>query len=217
MSSNAEATVGPPAGTARARLKQAKQALYREAIVDAAERVFAEHGYEAAKVQAVAKAAGVSLAKLYETFPKKSDVFRAVQADRLDALMRRVGADVMAATTPLERLRRGIDGYLRFHMEHPLFLRVQLQERVPWGTTDEQRTPEQTRAWTAGLQMMKASFDEGMKHGVFVPDDAELCARTVTAMSQVRLASWIAGGQVESPDEVAQAALAQIERTFVKR
>ena len=131
--------------------------------------------------------------------------------------MRRVGADVLAATTPLERLRKGIEGYLRFHMEHPLFLKVQLQERVPWGTTDEQRTPEQTRAWTAGLQMMKASFADGMKDGTFVEDDPELCARTVTAMSQVRLATWIGRGQQETPDEVAQAALQQIERAFVRR
>jgi AcrR family transcriptional regulator len=214
MSSDASATTEPDRLPARARLRQAKQALYREAIVDAAERVFAKHGYDAAKVQAVAKEAGVSLAKLYETFPKKSDVFRAVQADRLQTLMARVGADVLAADTPLERLRRGIEGYLRFHMEHPMFLRVQLQERVPWGTTDEQRTPEQTRAWTAGLEMMKASFAEGMRDGTFVQDDPELCARTVTAMSQVRLAQWIARGQEETPDEVAEAALAQILRAF---
>lgn len=198
----------------RQRLKEARRALYREAIVDAAERVFAEHGYEAAKVQAIAKAAGVSLATFYATFPKKWDAFRAVQADRLGALMREVGAQVLGASDAFGRLRAGLEGYLRFHMAHPEFLRVQLRERVPWGTTDELRTPEQTRAWEAGLQMMIAALKEGMTQGVFREDDPELCARTATAMSQVRLALWEGRGMSEPADVVAREAMIQFVRTF---
>jgi AcrR family transcriptional regulator len=215
VSSETTANAISEAEDARSRLKRAQRALVREAIVDAAERVFAEHGYEAAKVQAVARQAGVSLAKLYDTFPKKSDIFRAVQADRLDALLRQVGAAVLEARSPFDRLRLGIEGYLRFHMERPEFLRLQLREQVPWGTTDEQRTPEQTRAWELGLAMMTATFAEGMRAGIFVQDDPELCARTVTAMSQVRLALWMDRGQTESPDDVAAATVRQLVRTFV--
>jgi len=198
----------------RQRLKEARRALYREAIVDAAERVFAMHGYEAAKVQAIAKAAGVSLATFYATFPKKWDAFRAVQADRLGALMQEVGTQVLGASDAFGRLRAGLEGYLRFHMAHPEFLRVQLRERVPWGTTDELRTPEQTRAWEAGLQMMIAALKEGMAKGVFREDDPELCARTATAMSQVRLALWEGRGMSEPVDGVAREAMIQFVRTF---
>lgn len=198
----------------RQRLKQARRALYREAIVDAAERVFAEHGYDSAKVQAIAKQAGVSLATFYSVFPKKWDVFRAVQADRLQALMQEVGAQVLGARDAFGRVRAGLEGYLRFHMRHPEFLRLQLRERVPWGTTDELRTPEQTRAWEAGLQMMIAALAEGMEQGVFRRDDPELCARTATAMSQVRLALWEGRGMKESADEVAREAMLQLVRTF---
>lgn len=198
----------------RERLKQARRALYREAIIDASERVFAEHGYDAAKVQAIAKAAGVSLATFYAVFPKKWDAFRAVQADRLATLMQRVGTEVLAADDAFGRLRAGLEGYLRFHMEHPEFLRMQLRERVPWGTTDELRTPEQTRAWEAGLQMLIAALKEGMAEGSFREDDPELCARTATAMSQVRLALWEGRGMNESPDAVAREAMLQFVRTF---
>ncbi|MEM7152694.1 MAG: TetR/AcrR family transcriptional regulator [Myxococcota bacterium] len=198
----------------RERLKQARRALYREAIIDASERIFAEHGYDAAKVQAIAKAAGVSLATFYAVFPKKWDAFRAVQADRLASLMQRVGTEVLAADDAFGRLRAGLEGYLRFHMEHPEFLRMQLRERVPWGTTDELRTPEQTRAWEAGLQMLIAALKEGMAEGSFREDDPELCARTATAMSQVRLALWEGRGMNESPDAVAREAMLQLVRTF---
>lgn len=198
----------------RTRLKQARRALYREAIIDAAERVFAEHGYDAAKVQSIAKAAGVSLATFYSVFPKKWDAFVAVQSVRLGQLMQRVGGEVLRATDAFGRLRAGLEGYLQFHMEHPDFLRMQLRERVPWGTTDELRTPEQTRAWEAGLRMMIAAMEDGMGQGVFRKDDAELCARMATAMSQVRLALWEGRGMEEDPHEVAREGMRQFVRTF---
>lgn len=197
------------------RLVEARRALYREAVLDAAERVFAEHGYEAAKVAAIAKAAGLSLQTLYGVFPKKWDVYRAVQADRLTALMTEVGAAVMQAQCPFTRLRSGLEGYLRFHMARPEFLRMQLRERIPWGTIDQQRTPEQTRAWELGLQMMISSFVDGVQAGIFAPTDPELAARTATAMSQVHLAVWIDRGMPESPDAVTRTAMLQIVRTFV--
>ena len=196
------------------RIVMARRALYREAVIEAAEAVFAEHGYDAAKVAAIAKAAGVSLQTLYGIFPKKRDVYRAVQADRLDALMREVGSAVMAATDPFTRLRSGLEGYLRFHMARPDFLRMQLRERIPWGTTDQQRTPEQTRAWELGLQMMIAAFNDGITEGVFVQTDPEVAARTATAMSQVHLSVWIDRGMPRSPDDVAREAMQQIVRTF---
>lgn len=212
MSSTAPARRAEP----RARLQRAKKALYRQAIVDAAERAFAEGGYEAAKVQAIARAAGVSLATLYGVFPKKWDIFRAVQRDRLQALMQTVAALIEDASDPFDRLRCGIEGYLRFHMEHPTFLRLQLQERVPWGTTDELRTPEQTRTWEAGLRMMIDAFSQGMDAGLFARDDPELCARTATAMSQVRLVLWLDRGMTQSPDEVSRAAMLQFVHAFAR-
>ncbi|MEM6993660.1 MAG: TetR family transcriptional regulator, partial [Myxococcota bacterium] len=58
-----------PAENPKKRLLEARRALYRETIIGAAERVFAEHGYDAAKVAAIAKAAGLSLQTLYGIFP----------------------------------------------------------------------------------------------------------------------------------------------------
>ena len=205
-----------PHHSPRKRLKEAKRALYREAILDAAELEFAAHGYEQAKVTDIAKGAGVSLATLYGTFPKKHDVYRALQKDRLQRLMQEVGAQVLAARDPFERLRGGIEGYLRFHMEHPDYLRGQLREGVPWGTTDQLRTPEQTQAWQAGRVMMMTAFEAGMDEGWFVRDDPELCARTATAMSQVRLSLWIDREMDQRVDEVTEAAMQQLLRTFAQ-
>lgn len=209
-------TVQDESSNPRERLIQARRALVRGSIVGAALREFADFGYENAKVNDIAKRAGVSLAAFYAAFPSKWEVFRALHSEMLDALLREVGERVIAAHDAFDRLRFGLEGYLRFHIQHPDFLRVQLRERVPWGTTDELRTPEQTRAWETGLVMLTAAFRQAMDDGLLVEDDAELCARTATAMGQVRLAVWISNHMRESADAVADSANRQIVRTFAR-
>ena len=68
---------------AQENLKDKKRELYREAVLDAAERVFGDVGYEATKVQRVAAEAGVSLTTLYSVFESKWEIYRAVNRRRL--------------------------------------------------------------------------------------------------------------------------------------
>ena len=63
---------------------------------------------------------------------------------------------------------------------------------------------------------MMTAFEAGMEEGWFVRDDPELCARTATAMSQVRLSLWIDREMDQSVDEVAEAAMLQLLRTFAR-
>ena len=90
---------------AKEKLKDARQALYQEHILDAAEQIFAELGYEEAKVVAMAKAAGVSLATVYSTFATKWEIYRAVHARRTAALR----AHLSAREAQILRLRYGLD------------------------------------------------------------------------------------------------------------
>ncbi|MCD0450920.1 TetR/AcrR family transcriptional regulator [Actinocorallia sp. API 0066] len=70
----------------------------RQAIVDAAFRVFARQGYEQASVQDIAEEAGVSKQTVYNHFQDKQAVFSAAMAATADAVL----ADNLAA---VERLR----------------------------------------------------------------------------------------------------------------
>lgn len=195
-------------------MRDARRAVYREAILDAAERAFAGASYQAARVQEIAAQAGVSLATFYATFPKKLDLYRAIHARRLDALMLEIAAGQAAEATVLERIVSGVRSYLTYLMEHPDYLRMHLQERIAWTSTDGLRSPEQAQAWRAGLKMMIAAFEHGIAEGSFDDDDPELMARTLIGMHQVRLALWIERGQQEAPAEVAGAAARQLIRCF---
>src|SRR5689334_4936808 len=72
-------------------LRDARDAMYRAHIVETAERVFSEKGFESTKMQDVAAAAAISLATLYGAFPSKAELYQAIVATRGDELLARVG------------------------------------------------------------------------------------------------------------------------------
>ena len=95
-----------------------------EAILDAAEELFYEHGYDGVTVRGIAKQAGVSHALVHQYVGSKEEIFRAVLA-RSDGLM------VAGATGSLSLLesarlilRRGLEPsgreYLRLLMKSAL-------------------------------------------------------------------------------------------------
>lgn len=62
----------------RQALQEQTRAAYREAILDAAERVFLNDGFQSAKMVDVAEATGVSVGTLYNYFDSKEAVFLAL-------------------------------------------------------------------------------------------------------------------------------------------
>jgi AcrR family transcriptional regulator len=203
--------------TAQSRLRDARQLMYQGLVLDAAESIFAEHGYEAAKVQSIASAAGVSLATLYAAFPTKWDVYRAVHARRLDDMLVAIRALDVDAERPLDQMLGGIDAYVEFHMRHPDYLRMHLQEGHAWATGSTLRSPEQIAAWKEGLQRLARAFEAGVRADIFVDDEQPLLmARTMMAMHQVRLADWVASGMKESIADVTAKMRRQFIRTFCR-
>lgn len=74
-------------------------------ILAAALEVFAARGFQAARLEEVAKRAGVSKGALYLYFETKADLFRAVVTDAISPNIERVKA-VAAADLPLEQVVR---------------------------------------------------------------------------------------------------------------
>ena len=74
-------------------------------ILAAALEVFAARGFQAARLEEVARRAGVSKGALYLYFETKADLFRAVVTDAISPNIERVKA-VAAADLPLEQVVR---------------------------------------------------------------------------------------------------------------
>ena len=97
----------------------------RELVLDAAERVMAEHGFEAATVARVVEEAGIPLSSVYHYYGSKDGILLAVMergAERFFADLpdwdRRTGG------RPAQHLARIISAAIRTLERHPNFLRL---------------------------------------------------------------------------------------------
>jgi len=206
------------ASTAKAQesLRDKKRELYRGAVLDAAERVFGEVGYEATKVQRIAAEAGVSLTTLYSVLPSKWEIYRAVNRRRLNEVMSLAQDMFQRDASSLDTLIAATRMQLAFFMRHRDFTKMQLKEVTAWSTIELLRSPEQIEALGAGLELSANLLRQGIKDGYLIDDDPELMARMLIASQQVRLAMWMDRGCKEDPDRVADAALRHLLRSYCK-
>lgn len=96
----------------------------RRALLEAAEAVFAEHGWEEASIVKITAAAGVSQGTFYRYFVSKQAIFDEL-VDDLNRRVRRAmaeGAD--RGRTRTEAERHGFESFFRFTADHPALYRV---------------------------------------------------------------------------------------------
>jgi AcrR family transcriptional regulator len=96
----------------------------RELVLDAAERVMAEHGYDGASVARVVDEAGIPISSVYHYFGSKDGILLAVMergAVRFFAELPRPASRVGPASRHLEAVAAGLVATLK---RHPNFLRL---------------------------------------------------------------------------------------------
>jgi AcrR family transcriptional regulator len=105
-------------------------ALRCNQILDAAVKVFGEHGYSEANMQMLCDALQVGRGTIYRYFVNKEDLFlKAV--DRTMLLLRQaVDASIGATEDPFQRIARAIQAYLEFFANKPAYVELLIQERA---------------------------------------------------------------------------------------
>ena len=200
-------------------LKAAKEALVREHILDVSERIFAEQGFGNTKMQDIAREAGVSLGTLYQSYPGKQELYRALLIAR-DAEMFEVATTRAQKTLPgmdsLEPLLWTMQAHVSYLLEHPDYLRMQLQQGYVWYHSASWPSSDEQSMWEQGLAMIEQVFQWGMNEGYFVPGQASEQAKLMMAMQQARLASWVSSGMSAAHDEVLTEILADFIRLFCR-
>ena len=80
--------------------RKARNDVYRQHILEAAEEVFADKGFEAAKLQDIGTRAGLSMGTIYAIFPGKTELFTAILEERGREVADLVEAIARAETSP---------------------------------------------------------------------------------------------------------------------
>ncbi|HEY2839903.1 MAG TPA: TetR/AcrR family transcriptional regulator [Pirellulales bacterium] len=102
----------------------------RQAIIEAAARLFAELGYTACEMERVAAELKVAKGTLYLYFPSKEALFYACVDSGMRQMQETVAHAADGAAEPFNRIARGIRAYLQFFDDHPEHVELLIQERA---------------------------------------------------------------------------------------
>lgn len=114
----------------RKQPKQERATETRQRILDAAAHVFAEHGYAAGTTNRIAEHAGVSIGSLYQYFPNKDAVLRALMDAHVDAGAQLLGERLSGGLPPRldDTLRLLVRATIDNHRDNPRLHRVLFEE-----------------------------------------------------------------------------------------
>ncbi len=136
----------------------------REAVLDAAERLIAEHGFEAATVGALVKAAGIPASSIYHYFGSKDGVLLAVMERGAQRYFAELQLPERRLGSPREHLRALLEAATATLERHPDFLRILVVMAVqpsPAGDGEVHRVVERVRelALERLREQMRVVFD----------------------------------------------------------
>jgi AcrR family transcriptional regulator len=198
------------------KARNAKASMYRSLIVDAAEKLFAERGYDNTKIQDIAAESGLSLGTLYSVFGGKGAVYDAVQSDRLREVFMLAAEAMDSDERAADRLFRGNRRFIRWLTEHPAFLRIHLDGSSAWATHPGDVAEEQVDAWHRGIELIAEVFAQATREGDALEEDPIIAARLLVATQEVFMSAWVESGMQEDADRLADRVEQQLERALFK-
>ncbi|MFO7572149.1 MAG: TetR/AcrR family transcriptional regulator [Gaiellaceae bacterium] len=178
----------------------------RKRILDAAIRVFAEHGYHGARVGDIAEDAGVAHGLLYHYFASKDDVLRTIFIENWGELIARFRA-VETADEPADEKLAGIAKILlRTWRNDPALVTVMVRE-----VARSHQLQGQVEDVGEAFAIVQRVIEEGQASGVFRTDlDARLASWVFYGGLEEVLTGWVLRQLPDGEDDVARA-----ERTAI--
>jgi AcrR family transcriptional regulator len=170
--------------------------LTRQRVIDAAEAVFAQHGYHDASIVKITEAAGVGQGTFYLYFGSKKDVFDELVRD----LNRRVRHAMKEASsqgkTRLEAEELGFRAYFRFTAEHPALYRIIRQAEF---VSPEMLRYHYERLSSGYVEALRTAVDRGE----IAELDPEVAAWALMGMGELTGMRWILWDEAgEMPERV---------------
>jgi len=142
----------------------------RARVVSAAERLFAEHGYEGVTLRALAAALGQSHTASYRYFGGKAEIFTAA---RIAAYQRFTEVQELArreTSDPAERLSRLGEAYVQFAIDEPDAYRLMFELKQPPAA----RSAEVCDAEDGGWLPIRETIGDAVNAGLLEGDANEL-------------------------------------------
>lgn len=168
----------------------------RRRLLEAAESVFAEHGYHDASIVKLTEAAGVGQGTFYLYFSGKKEIFDELVVDLNHRVRQTMAEAASQGRTRAEMERLGFAAFFRFTAEHPALYRIIRQAEFVSPEILQLHYERLTSGYVAGLR-------EAMEAGQIEDGDPELLAWTLMGIGELVGMRWILwAGRDELPAEV---------------
>ena len=157
----------------------------RAQLLAAAQDVFVTNGYHAAAMDEIAERAGVSKPVLYQHFPSKLELYRALLETHVDELIERVRTAIKSTPDNKQRVDAAVGAFYDFVDNEGQAYRMVFESDLRGEPTVAQ---EIERAISVSLDSITETImvDAGLD-----PDQARLLAVGLVGLSQVTARFWL--------------------------
>lgn len=173
----------------------AKGRRTRLSLLQAAEEVFAEHGWEEASIVKITEAAGVSQGTFYRYFTSKQAVFDELVEDLNRRVRHAMSEGAARGTNRVEAERYGFEAFFRFTAEHPGLYRVIRQAEFASPRALHMHYERIAEGYVAAL-------DDAIDAGEIVTADTEVLAYALMGIGELIGMRWILWGDDRVPTHV---------------
>ncbi|GAB7541519.1 TetR/AcrR family transcriptional regulator [Cupriavidus sp. 8B] len=176
-----ERAVVPTSIDAEPSLQDELRNLKIERILQAAAKLFMEHGFVGTTMDAIAEQLKMTKPFIYQYFDNKHAVLAAICDRELRESLSMLNGSTMSGGAPVERLK----DFIRTAM------RRNIVNRGLWTlmAAEEKHLPKEMLVDIRGLEMefhkrLSAIIEDGAAQGVFLTDQPQLASRAVMGMTQ---------------------------------
>jgi AcrR family transcriptional regulator len=153
------------------RRRDEARALFRNAILDAAEAVFAERGFHGARIQDIAERARIAVGTVYNHFADKDDVLAAMLELRSEELIARLRPSRGDPKPFQARLRARVARVLSYVEAHRAFFAIANEQGMFAGTAapGARAAPKRLRRVERFRAIFRTLVEEGIASGDLEP------------------------------------------------
>jgi AcrR family transcriptional regulator len=141
------------------------QATTRDAILDAAERLFARQGFAATTIKHIAAEADVNSALLYYYFDDKETLYRETLRRLFSGFIGEVRRRLALGASPAERIRRLVETQVEFMAAHPHMPTLLVREMVDHQAAQAEEHITQLAATV--FEQLCELIKQGQRDGIF--------------------------------------------------
>src|SRR6185437_16146807 len=158
------------------RRRDEARALFRNAILDAAEAVFAERGFHGARIQDIAERARIAVGTVYNHFSQKDDVLAALLDERTMELLQQVAVAPDDPKPFRARLERRVGRMLAYVEAHRAFFAIATEHGLFAGAVSPSARARKIQQMETFRSVFLSIVEEGIASGDLEPFDGDALA-----------------------------------------